>query len=77
MKKIGYLIMIYSAVIVVYLMMMALQGFTNDIVTTVNASATWTNYPETQAVLIGWPFWAYLIPAALGLIATVNVLRGE
>lgn len=82
MKKVGQLILIFAFVVFCYLFMMALQPFTNAVVESTNstiaaASSNWTNYKGAQAVLVGWPFWAYLIPASFGAILTVGVLRSE
>lgn len=77
MKKIGTLVIIYAVVVVVYLLMMALQPFTNAMVETANATVNATTYPETQAVLVGWPFYAYIVPGGIAIIATIAVLKGN
>lgn len=74
-KKAGLILLVIFMVIGVYVIMMALQPFTNAVVETVNTTANWTNYPETQAVLVGWPFWVYLLPASFGMVATYIILK--
>lgn len=75
MKTVGALILIIIFVSIAYLMMMMLQPTTNALVATANTSSNWTNFPGSQEVIVGWPFWSYLIPGALGLIMVVAVLR--
>lgn len=77
MKKLGMIILVFFFVGLAYLIMMTLQPFTNQVIDTVNSTANWTNYPETQAVLVGWPFWAYLLPAGMGMVAVFFILKGD
>ena len=74
MKTAGTLAIIIFLVGMAYLIIIVMQPVTNSIVESVNATIDWTNYPETQAVLIGWPLWAYFVPATIGMVAVVIVL---
>lgn len=80
MNKIGKLIMLCAMVGFLYVLMMLLQPATNTMVETANTSANWSahsSFEYAQAVMIGWPFWAYLVPVGIGIPAAVAILKGE
>jgi len=62
-------------VIFTYIIMAASQPAVNDIMTTVNASANWTNAPDAQAVVNSWPIYMWAIPGAVGVIIIVWALK--
>lgn len=77
LQKAGWILIIYCVIGLVYVLMMTFQPFTNSVVATVNASVNWTEFPETQALMVGWPFWSYFVPASIGLVLTVMILRDK
>ena len=77
MGKLGRLIIIIGLVIMAYLMLMVLQPFTNVAIQTANASANWSNFPGGQEAIVGYPFWVYLIPFLIGMLAVVGILRSK
>lgn len=78
MQKAGRIVIIIIVVAAAYGMITIFQPITNSMVQTANssiaASSNWSNYPETQAVLLGWPFWLWMLPGSAGVLATVVVL---
>lgn len=80
MKKIGLLFVTTFMVVMAYLLMMLFQPSINSMIQTTNSTVNWTahsNFGLAQAAMIGWPFWSYLIPGSIGLIAWVAILKGE
>jgi len=69
------IIVTVGLVILAYIMLMMLRPFIGDAVETANASANWTNFPGGQEAIVGFPYWAYFIPAGIGLVAVVGILR--
>jgi len=72
-KKILLILVICGLVVFTYVMMLAMQPATNELVSTANASGNWTNSPETQALIVSYPLWQWVIPGFIGLVAIVGV----
>lgn len=81
MKKIGRIALICFFVGMAYLLLIVFQPITNAMVETANTgTANWSEHPNyryAQAVLVGWPFWAYLVPGTIGTFAVVVTLKQE
>lgn len=63
-----------------YILMLTLQPTTNQIIASANSSINWTandNFGLAQDVMIGWPFWSYLLPAVFGIVGAIAILKGE
>lgn len=77
--KIGWVMGIWAAIIIVYLVMTAAMPAFNEIIQTTNstlaATSNLSNYPGLQDSVESAPLWLYVIPAAVGGIATVVVLK--
>jgi hypothetical protein len=67
--------LIVAGVVFAYILMAALQPMTNDIIDTVNATANWTNFEETQNAINSYPLYSWLIPGFVGVVAIVILLR--
>ena len=74
MKKVGTLALIIFTIGFVYLMLLVFQPTINSMAETANSSVNATTYPETQAVIQGFPFWIWLVPASVGMVAVVVTL---
>lgn len=80
MNKIISLVMIVVVVGIMYMFMILLQPTMSSIISSANTSINWTahaDFERAQAAMIGWPFWAYLIPGSLGIVAVIGVLKGQ
>jgi len=79
-KKVGEVFLICVFITFAYMLLILFQPITNSFVqsanATISASSNWSNYAGAQEVLVGWPFWLWMIPGALGVICTVLVLKG-
>lgn len=80
-NKIKLVGLIIGGVIFVYLVLLAIMPIFTDVTstanTTITASSNWTDYPGTQAVLLGAPLWIFGIPAVVGIASIVVVLRSK
>ena len=80
MRKIGHIALVVFMIGVLYLLMMIFQPAINSMVETANSTVNSTahdSFKYAQAALLGWPFWCYLIPVAIGMILVVAILKGE
>lgn len=80
MRKFGHLIILIIFVGILYLMMMMFQPSINAMIETANSSVNWSaneHFPLAQAAMVGWPFWAYLVPAGIGIAGAIGILKGE
>lgn len=81
MNKYVSVALIVAAVVVAYMLITVLQPITVSMVesanTTISASSNLSNYPGTQAALIGWPWWLWFVPAFLGTILVVVELKRQ
>jgi len=80
LKKVGRIILTVAFVGILYIMMALFQPAINTLIVSANTSANWSahaEFPKTQALMIGWPFWSYLIPASIGVIVSVQILRSN
>ena len=80
MRKIGNILLVIFLIGMAYVFLMLFQPATNSIITTANSSSNWTAHPSfgyAQAVITGWPFWAYLVPVSIGSICVVAILKGD
>lgn len=79
MKKIGMIVLVLIMVVVAYMFLTLIQptivAINTSVNTTLAASSNMSNYPGAADVVIGWPLWAYFIPAILGGVAVVGILR--
>ena len=79
LKKLFLVSLIMAGVITSYVVMTATQGATNSIISSVNttlvASSNMSNYPGTLAFIASFPLWQWFIPAIVGLVALVIVLK--
>lgn len=79
MRKYVSVFLIIVFVTLAYLLLMMVQPTINSVVvsanTTIGASSNWSDYPETQAVLEGFPFWIWFVPATIGGAAVVITLK--
>jgi len=77
-KQVGLII---GATILVYLFLLAIWPVVVDMSSTANATITassnFTDYPGTQAVLVGAPLWLFLVPAGISTAVIVLVLRSK
>lgn len=79
LKKLFLVSLILAGIVTAYIVMLATQGATNSIIASVNstlvATSNMTNYPGTQAFIESFPLWQWFIPAIVGLVAIVVVLK--
>ena len=77
-KKIFLVAIIIGGVILSYIILTALVPFFVDVTSTANATRVdWSMYPGAQAVLVSFPWWAFFIPAIVGMAAIVVVLKED
>lgn len=80
-NKIKQVIFIIAGVVLVYVFLTIiipiLADFAGTANATITASSNFTDYPGTQAVLVGAPFWIYFIPGIVGIVAIVFVLKSK
>lgn len=66
---------IVAAVIITYVLMLAMQPATNSIISTANATTgNWTADPAfgmAQGVINSFPLWQWFLPGFIGLFAIV------
>jgi hypothetical protein len=78
MKKIGIVVGMTLAVIIVYIILVLTQPVINEVVSTANATGNWTGFESTQAALNAYPIYMWVIPGAIYLIAiTIYIKFGE
>lgn len=79
--KVKLIAIIIGGVIFCYLILTAIMPVFTDVTGTANetitASSNWTDYPGSQAALVGAPFWIYFIPGVVGIVAIVFVLKSK
>jgi len=79
-KKIMQVLVILGAVLIVYILLTAMMPVLTDAAgtsnATITASSNFTDYPGSQATLLGAPFWLYFAPAGIGIVLIVYVLKG-
>lgn len=71
MRKVLLDLVIIVAVVLAYVIMASTQGMTNDIISTVNASANWTGAELGQNAMSSYPLYQWFIPGLVGIIALV------
>lgn len=80
-NKVKLVGLIIGAVLFVYLVLLAIMPIFVEVTTTANetitASDNWSDYPGSQAVLVGAPLWIFFIPGAIGIASIVVVLRSK
>lgn len=74
-KKIGWITLITIFTVGAYLLMLALQSATNEIIATVNASANWSGVESSQAVILSFPLWQWGVPGLVGIVMVVMVWK--
>ena len=80
MRKSGHILITVFLVGFAYILMMLFQPTVNNMVETSNSSIDWTGHESfeyAQVVLIGWPFWSYLVPVTIGTAVVIKILKGE
>lgn len=79
MNKFGALLIIIGGVVFAYIILTAIQGAMVDIVSSANTSITanTTNMPGAREGLLAMPWVLYFIPAIMGIVAVVMVLRSK
>ena len=80
MRKIGNIAIVVFLVGFCYILMMLFQPAINTLVATANSTSNWTahsSFGYAQSALVGWPFWAYLVPVSIGSVAVVGILKGD
>lgn len=79
LKKIFWIGVVWVAVIFTYIIMTAAMPAFLSIIETTNTTLTATsnmsNYPGLQDSIESAPLWLYLIPAGIGGIITVIILK--
>ncbi len=76
-RKIFRIALITGFTVFAYVLMLALQPATNEIIATANASGNWTGFESTQAVIISYPLWQWFIPGLVGLVMTAIVWKSK
>lgn len=81
MNKAFALILIWAVVslayVIVAIAMPTIQTVSTNIATTINTTSNMTNYPGTLETVQIFPLLAWFIPGAVGIGATVYMLRKE
>ena len=81
MKKFGPVVMVILFVSVVYMILLVIMPFMSDTVSTANttmaATSNMTNYPGTGEFLLSMPWILWFIPACVGIIAIVIILKRD
>lgn len=81
MKKVGRLFLVWAVISILYviiaLIMPTIQDVATDTATTINASSNMSNYPGTLETVQSFPLIAWFIPGAVGIAATVYMLKFE
>ena len=81
MKKIGFIILIWAAIslcyIVIAVTMPTLQDLTDNTATELQATSNMSNYPGTLEAVNSYPLFAWFIPGAVGIVATVVMLKKD
>ena len=79
MDKIWQVILIVSGVTALYLLMLVIMPIVTDLAATanatMNASSNMSLYPGASAGLISAPWGLWFVPAVIGMIMIVVVLR--
>lgn len=79
MNKVFWLIALWVVVIFVYLIITAawpaITSITTMTATTLNSTSNMSNYPGMLPAVQSAPIWLYIIPAGIGVIVTVGLLR--
>lgn len=80
-NKIKLVALIIAGVILCYVFLTIIMPIFVDFASTANTtiaeSSNWSDYPGTQAALVGAPFWIYFIPGIVGMAAIVVVLKSK
>lgn len=80
MMKIVTCIGLVAATVFVYIVMLATQGATNDLVATANATGNWTaaeDFALAQRTMNAWPLLQWFLLGAGCLILLAVVLKGK
>lgn len=70
--KILLTIAVIFLVVFTYIILLALQPATNDIIASANASANWTGAEDAQGLMNSFPLWQWLLPGFVGLVCIVG-----
>lgn len=80
-QKVFWIAFTIGAVIFSYIFMGVLQPVTNEIVAAAdNSTGNWTAHEDfamAKGVMDSFPVWQWLIPGFIGLLAVVQIWRGE
>ena len=80
-NKMAWLLGIWGIIVVTYIILTASMPTIVSIAETTNttlvATSNMSNYPGLQEAVESSPFWIYVIPALVGGIATVIVLKAK
>lgn len=71
---------VIAATVVVYIFMLAMQGTTNELVATANATGNWAGHPDFalgQGVMNSYPLWQWFLPATMCFILIAVVAKGR
>jgi len=78
-KKLGYSVILWVFVAISYLVITVIMPAVNSIVSTANATLVATsnmsNYPGLQPGIETSPLWLYFIPALVGVVIQVIILK--
>jgi hypothetical protein len=81
MNKIGHVAIVVVIVAIVYLIMLVVMPVVVDIAATANATANATSnmsqYPGGSEILIAAPWVLWFVPAGIGMISVVIILKRE
>lgn len=79
MRKMGAIAVTVAMVIICYLLMLVtvpvMVGLISTANTTMTASSNMTNYPGTAGFLTSMPWICWFIPASLGIVVIIMILR--
>lgn len=73
--KLGATVGIIVIVVFLYVFFAATQPATNAIIETANATANWTGFESTQAVINAWPLYMWFLPGLFGIVGLVITWR--
>lgn len=74
-EKLLFTLGVIGAVILTYVIMLALQPATNTIIATVNSTGSWAGYESSQGIINSMPLWQWALPGFVGLVAIVVAWR--
>lgn len=79
MKKVGWVVLLWAAIILTYVILTAAMPAINSLVQMANetmvATSNMSNYPGSQEAILTAPLWIYFIPGGIGLVGTVMILK--